>query len=163
MLRPKRKRVEILLEITANWRRRGSHCSGPVFIFDLPKLLIPPNYLETQQCTLTSPTALKIVLLEIVLNALLLLNTFEARGVIWAQRTGFRFFQLPFTNSYQIPLFVAFISIRKILRHAQSCLQVTFILESQKYRQSPRFHYVAKISTNIERGHRGVISDAGGR
>ena len=122
MLRPKRKRVEILLEITANWRRRGSHCSGPVFIFDLPKLLIPPNYLETQQCTLTSPTTLKIVLLEIVLleivlNAVLL-NTFEARGVIWAQRTGFRLSQLPFTNSYQIPLFVAFISIGKVLRHA---------------------------------------------
>ena len=46
----KKKRVEILSEITATGGGQGS---GPVFIFDLPKLLIPPNYLKTQ-CSLTS-------------------------------------------------------------------------------------------------------------
>ena len=52
----KKKRVEILSEITATGGGRGS---GPVFIFDLPKLLIPPNYLKTQ-CSLTSSATVQV-------------------------------------------------------------------------------------------------------
>ena len=43
-------------EITATGGGQGS---GPVFIFDLPKLLIPPNYLKTQ-CSLTSSATVQV-------------------------------------------------------------------------------------------------------
>ena len=91
----KKKRVEILSEITATGGGQGS---GPVFIFDLPKLLIPPNYLRAQ-CSLLITSSLHCSIL------------FSPRVVIWAQRTGFRICQLPLTKFYQILLFVAFINI----------------------------------------------------
>ena len=60
----KKKRVEILSEITATGGGQGS---GPVFIFDLPKLLIPPNYLKTQCNTVQdSATQCKLLTLQII-------------------------------------------------------------------------------------------------
>ena len=56
--------MEILSEITATGGGRGS---GPVFIFDLPKLLIPPNYLKTQCNTVQhSAKQCKLLTLQII-------------------------------------------------------------------------------------------------